>query len=182
LSQVTTRVHVPKMCPKMCPGHSERSILPPSPCRRPRRCSPGPRGCSQLAAGDALLPAPRPVLSEAEGSAAVLSLSWAGTSPPISTCIPVPARSALRGPKAFAAQGMWRSLSRGQLPAAVEEPNPDRVAKMSPALWLRPAFPQHRLPLIASSVSGSLSLRIPHGGPLISLINKVRKTGPLRKS
>lgn len=62
------------------------------------------------------------------------------------------------------------------------EPICQRAAQMSPALWSRPAFPPSSPPINSQLCLGSLSLRILHGGPHISLINKVRKTGPLRKS
>lgn len=62
------------------------------------------------------------------------------------------------------------------------EPSCQRTAQISPALRSRPAFPPASPPINSQLCLGSLSLRILHGGPHISLINKVRKTGPLRKS
>lgn len=62
------------------------------------------------------------------------------------------------------------------------EPSHQRAVQMSPALRSRPVFLPASPPINSQFCLGSLSLCILHGGPHISLINKVRKTGPLRKS
>lgn len=91
----------------------------------------------------------------------------------------IPARVLVPCSAPCAVQRTQQRLGREQLPATPGEPKPQAAAKTSSA----PRFCQRRLLFVASSVSPAAShYAFRMEGPCISLINKVRKTGPLRKS
>lgn len=147
--------------PKMCPGRGDsgeerqRPLVPASPGH-----SPAPLALAAPLGGRTLLS------RGAEPPPAAPRWGWAHR-----VLVPCSAPCAV--------QRTQQRLGREQLPATPGEPKPQAAAKTSSA----PRFCQRRLLFVASSVSPAAShYAFRMEGPCISLINKVQKTGPLRKS